>query len=111
MAIPVTLEFLAEELALMRAELRCIIETLFRLDETHGRLEGRLVCMRDEVQDAREAMRNVRGELSAHHRLQNTLGERLGRLEQHLPSQPTPAGPRRPRAETAEPSDPADRPR
>ena len=56
-----------------------------------------------------EAMRNVRSELSAHHRLQNTLDERLGRLEQHLPSQPTPAGPRRPRAETAEPSDRADR--
>ena len=79
---PVTLEFLAQELALMRSELRCIIETLGRLDETQTRLEGRLVGVRDEVQDGREAMINVRRELTAHHRLQDQIGKRLQDLEQ-----------------------------
>jgi predicted RNase H-like nuclease (RuvC/YqgF family) len=82
MTTPVTLEFLAEELALVRTELRCIIETLCRLDETHAHLDQRLIAMRDEVQDAQSAMRSVRAELVAHHRLQDQIGQRLLRLEQ-----------------------------
>lgn len=66
----------------MRTELRCIIETLCRLDETHAQLEARLIAMRDEVQDAQSAMRSVRAELVAHHRLQDQIGKRLQRLEQ-----------------------------
>jgi chromosome segregation ATPase len=82
MTTPVTLEFLGQELALVRTELRCIIETLCRLDETHTHLDQRLIAMRDEVQDAQSAMRSVRAELAAHHRLQDQIGKRLHRLEQ-----------------------------
>jgi hypothetical protein len=88
MPTPVTLDFLAEELALIRAELRCVIETLCRLDETHARLEQRLVPIRDEAQDTREAMRSVRSELTAHHRLQDQIGKRLQRLEQAATANP-----------------------
>jgi chromosome segregation ATPase len=82
MTTPMTLEFLAEELALVRTELRCIIETLCRLDETHAHLDQRLIAMRDEVQDAQSAMRSVRAELVAHHRLQDQISRRLHHLEQ-----------------------------
>ena len=88
MTTPVTLEFLAAELALMRAELRCVVETLCRLDETHARLEQCLVLIRDELQDTREAMRSIRTELGAHHRLQDQIGRRLRRLEQPEDAKP-----------------------
>lgn len=90
MAAPATLETLAGDLALLREELRAVLETLLRLDNQAAQLEQRLIAVRDENQDTSAQLRDMRRELVATNRVQNTIGGRLDRLERRrrLPSSP-----------------------
>jgi septal ring factor EnvC (AmiA/AmiB activator) len=74
---PATLETLADDVALMRAELRSVGETLMRLDGACQQLEQRLIALRDETQDVASEMRDVRRELAAHNHRQQVVGARL----------------------------------
>jgi hypothetical protein len=57
MSAPIILETLAEDVVLMRAELRAAGETLMRIDNGCAALEQRLIAMRDEITDARNEVR------------------------------------------------------
>jgi hypothetical protein len=80
----VILETLAGDVALLRDELRCVLETLMRLDNQAAKLEQRLIAIRDENQDTTAQLRDVRLGLAATNRLQNTIGARLDRIEAEL---------------------------
>jgi len=78
MAALVTLEILAGDIALLRDELRAVLETLLRLDNQVAQLEARLIAIRDENQDVASQLRDMRSELLARNR---AIGGRLDRLE------------------------------
>jgi hypothetical protein len=90
MPAPITLETLADDIALMRLELRAAGETLARLDNGCAALAERLIALRDENLDAAGAVRDVRREILAHNQLQQKIGERLALLERRRRMSPRP---------------------
>lgn len=87
MAAAAALDTMTADLALLRQELQVVLETLMRLDNQTAQLEQRLIALRDENQDSAAQLRDMRRELAAGNRLQNTLGARLARLEAPTPSE------------------------